>query len=404
MIEAGSNSVLVLTFGPIESRSNGYFLRVSHLTSMLVRLGLRVHIIQFQIELSPTEKSLPYSVERHLIPRVMMGDKWTKITQRLTFDPLSISLTLALVLWTTMRSIRKILRADVVVVEGGLFLVPLLLSKLLRRVVVFDASDINTLVAERVESEEGSSAFLRKALWLFAEMMEFRLSDYSTLVSETDLELARHRFGAASERLLLIPNGVEPPSSPNATELAAFRAEYGISQHEELVVFVGDFRTVTNRLAAKYLIQVLSPELLPRPKTRIVLAGGGLAEDSVLPSNVRYLGQVEQLNCLLRLASICVAPLKVGSGTKLKILTYLQAGKPIVTTPIGMEGLDFAGPSVIVASLSDFHEKVLWALDHTHELLDQSRTMAREVELTSSWEFIESRFARPAFESIVTRL
>jgi glycosyltransferase involved in cell wall biosynthesis len=40
-------------------------------------------------------------------------------------------------------------------------------------------------------------------------------------------------------------------------------------------------------------------------------------------------------------ASVCVVPLRMGSGTRLKILEAAAMAKPIVSTRLGAEGLEF---------------------------------------------------------------
>ena len=49
-------------------------------------------------------------------------------------------------------------------------------------------------------------------------------------------------------------------------------------------------------------------------------------------------------------AAVCVVPLRIGSGTRLKILEAAAMAKPIVSTRIGAEGLDFVdGEEIILA-------------------------------------------------------
>ena len=56
--------------------------------------------------------------------------------------------------------------------------------------------------------------------------------------------------------------------------------------------------------------------------------------------NVEVAGYVKDLDSVLGRAAVCIAPLKHGSGTRLKILTYLAAGKAVVATSKACEGLD----------------------------------------------------------------
>jgi glycosyltransferase involved in cell wall biosynthesis len=55
--------------------------------------------------------------------------------------------------------------------------------------------------------------------------------------------------------------------------------------------------------------------------------------------NVRYLGYLENLEGWIMASTVCIAPILRGGGTKLKILEYAAAGKPIVATFKAVEGL-----------------------------------------------------------------
>jgi glycosyltransferase involved in cell wall biosynthesis len=56
-------------------------------------------------------------------------------------------------------------------------------------------------------------------------------------------------------------------------------------------------------------------------------------------ANVRSFGYVENLHQAVSIADIALVPLRSGSGTKLKLFDYLNAGLPIITTRKGIEGV-----------------------------------------------------------------
>ena len=56
-------------------------------------------------------------------------------------------------------------------------------------------------------------------------------------------------------------------------------------------------------------------------------------------NNVQILGFVPNIAEYIAVADVCIAPLQRGSGTRLKVLEYLAAGKPIVATYKAVEGL-----------------------------------------------------------------
>ena len=64
--------------------------------------------------------------------------------------------------------------------------------------------------------------------------------------------------------------------------------------------------------------------------------------ESLLPSNVHFLGVVsdELLHTLLKAADVALNPVEFGSGTNVKLLQYMAAGLPIVTTAVGARGIE----------------------------------------------------------------
>lgn len=50
-------------------------------------------------------------------------------------------------------------------------------------------------------------------------------------------------------------------------------------------------------------------------------------------------GFVESVEAELTNATVCICPIRFGSGTRLKVLEYMAAGKPVVSTSIGAEGI-----------------------------------------------------------------
>ena len=55
---------------------------------------------------------------------------------------------------------------------------------------------------------------------------------------------------------------------------------------------------------------------------------------------VSFTGMVADLRPIIASAAVCVVPLRIGSGTRLKILEAAAMAKPIVSTTLGAEGLE----------------------------------------------------------------
>ena len=109
------------------------------------------------------------------------------------------------------------------------------------------------------------------------------------------------------------------------------------------VLFVGGFEHPPNVDAAVCLVKEVMPavwrELGDVPVTIVGSAPPPVVEGLASPL-VDVTGWVKDLRPLLESARMMVAPLHYGAGIKGKITQSLAFGLPVVTTPIGAEGLD----------------------------------------------------------------
>ncbi len=62
-------------------------------------------------------------------------------------------------------------------------------------------------------------------------------------------------------------------------------------------------------------------------------------EKLLAKKQVIYHGEIEDAKTFMQSYRIMVAPLFTGSGIRIKILEAMALGRPVVTTPIGIEGI-----------------------------------------------------------------
>jgi len=119
------------------------------------------------------------------------------------------------------------------------------------------------------------------------------------------------------------------------------------------VVFVGGFPHTPNIDAALYIVKEVMPIIWRElPETRLYLIGYAPPPEVVALAGPRVVvtGQVPELRPFLEKARLMLAALRYGSGVKGKVVDALRLGVPVVTTPIGAEGIGIVpGRDAIVA-------------------------------------------------------
>jgi glycosyltransferase involved in cell wall biosynthesis len=121
-------------------------------------------------------------------------------------------------------------------------------------------------------------------------------------------------------------------------------------------------------------LRSLVREMLPRlrqacPEAELVVAGAEAnaeVEQLVRAEGVRYLGRVAEIREPLTRYSVFVCPIFSGSGVRVKILEAFAAGIPVISTPLGAEGLGCQdgrelllardGPEFAVATVALFND------------------------------------------------
>jgi len=86
-------------------------------------------------------------------------------------------------------------------------------------------------------------------------------------------------------------------------------------------------------------------------------------------TSIIFPGFVVDVREYLNKAKICIAPLKSGSGTRLKILEYMAMGKPVVSSSKGAEGLEVESyKNILIADNPyDFANKIIWLIENPKE-------------------------------------
>jgi glycosyltransferase involved in cell wall biosynthesis len=257
---------------------------------------------------------------------------------------------------------------------------------------ILDEHNIEYLLLRRlaeVESSPDRKAFgyVEAAKVRREEVQAWRHCDGAVFTSEADMGVMRAAF--PEKPACVVPNGVDDEYfSPTDDE-----------PEPSTVVFTGSINYRPNTDAVAYFIKEVMPRLLRvKPSARFVVVGQG-APDSLLrlaDGNVEFTGSVPDVRPYIARAAVVIAPLRVGSGTRLKILEALAMGKPVVTTTIGCEGLSVIdGEHLMVADdPQPFAEAVARLMSDRKLATELGRSGRTLIERDYSWSVVIQHLER----------
>ena len=169
------------------------------------------------------------------------------------------------------------------------------------------------------------------------EVSMWRKATVCGFVSEDDLELAAS-----------VSPGLDVRLSPNGWDHLRQgwnEGPYKRAYCETLsALFVGNYSYRPSEDAASYLLKDVWPIVASQvPNSQLTVAGAcvspKLSDLASATPQVVLAGFVPELSSLLDKCDVFVAPLRVGGGIKVKVLEAVSRGCPIVSTPLGVQGL-----------------------------------------------------------------
>jgi glycosyltransferase involved in cell wall biosynthesis len=143
----------------------------------------------------------------------------------------------------------------------------------------------------------------------------------------------RQFFGRSAANVTVVPNGI------SALPVAAADRE-----HDDRLLFIAKLEYEANFDAEIYLRDMVLPSIRQqRPGAHLVVVGrAGAADIERLHDGVSCLltGSVADITPYVEQCAVVVVPMRLGGGTRLKLLDALGRGKAVVSTSVGAEGLD----------------------------------------------------------------
>ena len=231
---------------------------------------------------------------------------------------------------------------------------------------VLSQQNVDSAIWRRLCSET-INPFYKFAYWtqqLAFQRYERLLSPkFDAVTCTSDIDAAVFAQHCAKDAIEIIPNGVD---------ITHYRPDFTTEAPAHLI-YIGSMDWYPNEDAVAFFADEVFPRIQEKvPDVAFSIVGGnpsGRVQKLAERDGVVVTGRVPEIKPYFAEATVFVVPLRIGSGTRLKILEALAMGKAIVSTSVGAEGLDLKnGEEIFIAD-----EPVAFADAVTRLLTDVQR-------------------------------
>jgi len=250
---------------------------------------------------------------------------------------------------------------------------------------VFNAYNVDSVLAKQA-LDNGTGTMLAYISLKELERNLYKKIDILLCCSKQDQDLLLKMNNNKIANTVVIPNGVDIENAPYYYK----RTVYSVNN----ILFCGSLDYGPNKEGLLWFYKSIWPLILKENKeVKLVVVGRGSTDsyrELIEDSSIDFIGEVESLSPYYNSCCLSIAPLKSGSGTRLKILEAMSYGTPVVSTSIGAEGIQYEeGTNILIAdSDSEFAHAVLRLIKEEDLAYSISENARKFVELNYSWEAI----------------
>ena len=195
---------------------------------------------------------------------------------------------------------------------------------------------------------ETANPFYKFAYWtqqLAFQRYERVLSPkFDAVTCTSDIDAAVFQRHCSEDNIEIIPNGVD---------VTHYQPDF-TSEAPAHLIYIGSMDWYPNEDAVAFFADEVLPGIQDKvPDVQFSIVGGNPSarvQRLAAREGVVVTGRVPEIKPYFAEATVFVVPLRIGSGTRLKILEALAMGKAVVSTSVGAEGLDLKdGEEIFIA-------------------------------------------------------
>jgi glycosyltransferase involved in cell wall biosynthesis len=264
---------------------------------------------------------------------------------------------------------------------------------------VFDEAE-TTVVRDQYRFQPWGLTRFRHGLtwWKFAHFLRQVAGRFerTTVVSDIEFDHLRE-IRCVPAAIRVVPNGV---------------ARDALSQRNTprpgRLIYPGSITYSANLDAVRHFINDIAPLVRAVRSDASLIVTGATGEIDLEPliksGAVTFTGRIDDVSHVIGQSSVCIVPLRIGGGTRIKILQAMALGTPVVSTSKGAEGLAVTPEhDILIADTPQaFAQQVLRLLNDFVLRARLSANGRRLIERLYTWERIGAQFEEVLDEACET--
>jgi len=270
---------------------------------------------------------------------------------------------------------------------------------------VIDAHNVESLIWRRyfeVEKNWLKARFIHRQ-WKKTVQFErqmFQSASHTVFVSEPDQVIAFAQFGCRASTV--VDNGVD---------IAGYMFSERTHAESATLLFLGSLDWRPNVDAIRWFLDEIWPVVRSKhPHAKLDIVGRNPSQSLTrrisTESQCAIHANVPDVGPFLKKASALVVPLRIGGGSRLKVLEAAASGVPVISTQVGIEGLKMdAGTHYLLADTAEQMIASALAICERKgeaDLHEMAKSARRLVEDRYDWSSLSSKLAS-VWQSLSTK-
>jgi glycosyltransferase involved in cell wall biosynthesis len=244
--------------------------------------------------------------------------------------------------------------------------------------------NIESQILERLAYETLNPVLKRVFLWESTKINRLEIEAYQrirniTFISQDDLIKSgikdipqTNPFVATAGVEFNLFKGILPPTSNN-------------------ILYIGSMDWLPNEKAVLWFVENVFLEIQKEfPETKLYIVGKNPSKKilTLKGDNIIVTGLVDNVVDYINLCSISIVPIFIGGGMRVKILELMAAGRAIVSTTIGAEGIIYRNNEdiLIADTKEEFFQKIKYLLESPNKRIDMGKNARINVQKNYSWK------------------